>query len=40
MVRRVPEAGPWSGLSVQSVTLVHWAFRVVSWRMGVRKSKG
>lgn len=40
MARRVPAAGPWPGLSVQSVVVVHLAFRVVSWRMGVRKSKG
>lgn len=40
MVRRAPEAGPWSGLSVQSVALVQRAVSLVSCRIGVWKSKG
>ena len=39
MVMLVPmEAGPWSGLSAQSVTGVHFAFKAVSPVIGVRKS--
>ena len=33
-----PEAGPWSGLSAQSVNGVHLAFKVMSLVTGVRKS--
>ena len=36
MVSLAPVAGPCSGLSVQSVVFDHWAFRVVSFRTGVR----
>ena len=35
MVKREPVAGPWSGLSVQSAALLHFAVSVVSWMMGV-----